>query len=244
MDFADIRLLHGDQGQGKSVTSVALPVDDYYANMNAVVSPAGEIINARALNEEEQDELEYRGVAYDQFKHIRIYSGVGSESKLISLPSNFTVRSPVKVFANFMLYGIRFVPINGARIIEYINDDVLFRDAWVLLDESVDVDRHDTMTKEGKMTGKFGAQVAKRDLHLVINSQYLHMIQGRYTLFATTRVLCAYDTDTKIVTLDVNQNSPMMQSVDYYAPPYFRFYKRGEVIKVSQTKIDKILTEA
>jgi len=240
MDYADIRLLSGEQGAGKSSTSVALPVDDYYEKLTGVVSSYGEYVKARSLNEDEESELESQGIAYDQFKHVRIFSDDGKESKVVSIPSNFMVVSPVKIFANFTLYGIRYVPIDGARIIEYMNTD-LMRDAWVILDESIIVDKQDTMTREGKMTQKFGAQVAKRDVRLIINSQYLNMVQGRYALFATTRVECSYDSNTHRITLDVNKNSPEMVSTSYYAPPYWRFYKRKEVIKVPQGKIDKAL---
>ena len=244
MDFADIRILHGDQGQGKSVTSVALVVDEYYDKMQSVVSPDGEIFKARALNDDEINWMEEREIFYDNLKHVRIFAGEAKDdrSKVISLPPNWTVLSPLKVFANFMLYGIKFVPINGNRIIEYINDDNFFRDAWCILDESTEVDKHDTMTREGKMSQMFGAQVAKRDLHLIINSQYTNMVQSRYVTFSTTRVLCSCDPDTKIVSLDVNVNSPMMVSTDYYCVPYWRFYKRGEVIKIAQERIDKVLS--
>lgn len=244
MDYADVRILHGDQGQGKSVTSVALATDDYYEKMTGMVSLQGQYIKARSLYEEEQLELEDRGIEYDHLKHVRVYSGIGKESKIIALPPDFMVLSPVKIFSNFTLYGLRYVPIDGARIIEYINDDTSFlRDAWVLLDESIIVDKHDTMTREGKMSATFGAQVAKRDLRLTICSQYLSMVQSRYNLFATTRVLCSYDMFTHIVTLDVNTRSPEMVSTSYYCPPYWRFYKRSEVVKVPQNKVDKILAD-
>ena len=246
MDFADIRTLNGDQGHGKSVTAVALPVDDYYANLNQVVSPEGELFRARALNEDEQYLFEERGLYYDPLRHVRIFAGEAKDdrSKIITLPLNWTVLSPVKIFANFHFYGIKFVLIDAYSLIEYMNEDNFFRDAWVILDESVQVDKQDTMTREGKLTQKFGAQVAKRDLHFVICVQYQHMLQSRMALFATTKVLCSYDSDTGIVSLDVNDNSPMMVSTDYYSIPYRRFYKRGEVIKVSQKKIDQILSTA
>lgn len=243
MDYADIRLLHGDQGQGKSCTSVALPTDEYYSRLTGVIAPNGQRFRARPLNPYEINAFEDRGLVYNLLKHVCIYRGTsGDESKIISLPNDWIVVSPLKIFANFHFYGIRYAPITGNKIIEYINTDT-FNEAWIILDESVEVDKQDTMTREGKMTQKFGAQVAKRDAHLIINSQYLNMIQGRFAMFATTRVQCSYDRDTKIITLDVNEKSPTMQSTSYYAPPYWKFYKRGEIVKVSQDKIDKILSK-
>lgn len=244
MDFADIRLLYGDQGQGKSVTSVALPIDEYYEKLTGIVSPQGEYLKARSLNDEEREEIEYRKPDVDlekePYKYVRVYSGIGNESKVVTLPYDFIVVSPVKIFANFTFYGVPYVHIDGVMIIEYMNSD-LFRNAWVVLDESVEVDKQDTMTREGKLTQKFGAQVAKRDVHMIINSQQLTMIQSRFALFATTRIGCSYDGNTYMVSLDVNRNSPVMQSFSYYSPPYWKHYRREELVKVSQGKIDRTL---
>ena len=112
---------------------------------------------------------------------------------------------------------------------------------WVLLSESVLVDKRDTMTSVGKFMVWFGAECRKRHLRMVIDSQYPSMVQSRFHLFATTRVECSYDEDTTIVTLDVNKNSPMMSSTSYVSFPYRRFFKTDEHMNIPQGKIDKAL---
>jgi len=246
MSFADVRLFFGDQGQGKSITAVASAIDDYYLYLTHVVSPEGELLKARALNEEEQVYLEAplkdggMGLKYNNLKHMRIFNDDGTKSKIVSVPSNFVVLSPVRVFANRMMYGIRYMYADLEHLIGYINTP-LMTNGWVLLSESVLVDKRDTMTSVGKFMVWFGAECRKRHLRMVIDSQYPSMVQSRFHLFATTRVECSYDEDTTIVTLDVNKNSPMMSSTSYVSFPYRRFFKTDEHMNIPQGKIDKAL---
>ena len=240
MDEADVRLIVGEQGSGKTTTGVALPVDDYYANVDAVISPNGERISAATLTSEEQEELEAGGVIYDPFHHVKIFNDDNSESKIIKLPDDFMIASSVKIFSNFTFYGVRYVPADLIRILEYVNSDFM-TNAWIIMDESIMTDKRETMTVVGKLMSWFGAQARRRNLHMVVISQYLNMIQSRFNLFAKTRVLCTYDKETRMVNLEVNNKSPVMQSTSYYAPNYWAFFKHDEIVRIPQGKIDKAI---
>lgn len=246
MSFADIRLLFGDQRQGKSITAVASVIDDYYQYLTHVVSPEGEVLNANALSEREQEYLEAPvnkgglGLYYNHLKHMRIFNDDGTKSKIVSVPSNYKVLSSVKVFANFHLYGIRFMFSGLEMLISYINEP-LMTNGWIVLDESVLTDKRDTSTLVGKFMVWFGAQCGKRHLRMVIASQYANMIQSRFHLFATTRVECSYDADTAIVSLEVNKSSPVMGSTNYLSTPYRKYFDTNEIVPIPQYRIDKAM---
>jgi len=240
-DEADIRLITGDQGAGKTTITTALPIDDIYANLTAIVNPkTGEYFRARALNEKEINLLLKRGISYHPFNHIKVFSGHGDESKIIAKPNNFIVDSPIRVFSNYHFYGIRFMYADLEKIITYINTPLMMN-GWIVLDESIMTDKRDTMTSVGKMMSWFGAQSRRRRIRMLIASQYANMTQGRFVQFAKTKVWCSYDSETHYVTLDVNKKSPVMNSTSFYAPDYWKFFKHDELVLIPQAKVDKAL---
>lgn len=244
MSFADVRLFFGDQGQGKSISATACAIDNYYHYLVYVISPEGETLKAKSLNQEEKLYLQAPvlagglGIAYDNLKHVKVFNNDCTKSKIIALPQEYMVQSPVKIFANRTLYGIRYMYTDEEHLIGYINSP-LMTNGWVILSESVMLDKRDTMTGAGKFMAWFGAECRKRHLRMAIDSQYPSMMQSRFHLFATSRVECSYDEDTTIVTLDVNGNSPVMESTSYVSYKYRRFFDTDEHMKIAQGKINK-----
>lgn len=240
---ADLRIISGSQGSGKSTICTALVVDDCYAHMTRIVNTkTGEYRKARALNEEEIQSLESKGIIYNILKHIRVYSNVDNSSRIIVKPDGWVIESPIRVFSNYHLYGIRYKYIGVEDIIESINDDTI-TDGWCCIDESTFVDRQDSMSTIVKMVSKFMAQARRRMLHVVIVAQESSMIATRLIMFSTTRVECSYDEDTYTIDYEVSANSKVMQSSTLYAPNYWKFFKTREIVKQPQFKVDKILTE-
>lgn len=244
--IADIRTIWGAQGSGKTNSAVAITVDYSYEQLNGLLNPiTGEFYKARALNEDEIKLLQSRRIVYHHLKHMRLFSNVDSSSKIIDktkLGKDWVITSPVRVFSNFKFYGIRYEYIGIGDIIENINSD-RFTNGIIIFDESVLTDKRDTMSAEGKMTAAFAAQVRRRKLRMIVIAQTLNMIQSRFNLFATTRAECSYDPDTHIISLEVNEKSPYMQSVDYYAPDYWKFYRHDEIVKVPQHKVDNLMAK-
>jgi hypothetical protein len=234
---AKITLITGSQRSGKSTTGIAYAIDDYYKNLNYIVSPTGERVKARSLNQEEKSLLKNRGVSYNMFNPIVALSDDEKQSKIIYIPKGWAVASSVRIFANFHLYGIPFVYTDLAMLIQYLNGDLL-KDAWMLSDESVMTSARNSMTKAGKIMQSFGATIGKRNLHFCQMSQYSGMIAQEYKIFATTRIDCTYDKHTHYVTCDIDKNGEPKQSVSFWAPTYWRFFDTNELIKVPQKRID------
>ena len=246
MNDADIRLITGDQGTGKTNTAVALVVDDCCEHVIGLFSPEGKYIKATPLKDRDKHLVEgvicIRGtrIPFNPHKHIRIYSDDGSDSRIITKPIDYMIDSSVRVFSNLDFFGLKFMRVDLVRIIENINTDLL-KDGWIVLDESFMTDRRDTMSNVGKMISWFGAQARRRNLHMVIVAQYLSMIQGRFNLFAKTKVLCSYNKYSREITLDVNRASEVMKSATYYAPEYWKYFKHDALVEVPQYRVDKTL---
>ena len=241
--YADVKIITGDQRQGKSTVLVAYPVDDYYNNLNAIVAPNGLRIKAKSVSKgvNPADNLLLRraGIVPSKFKYVRVFSEDERQSKLITIPKGYFVDSPVKIFANFTLFGISFVKISLDDVIRY-KDTPLFNDAWVLSDESAMTDARNSMTKAGILMAQFGATVGKRNAHFCVAAQYLEQIERRFRLFATTTISCTYDEDTQYVTVDVTRRGEKF-TTDFYQPLYRPFYKTQELIASPQHQIDRAL---
>lgn len=234
--YADVRIINGDQRQGKSTTDVAFAVDDSFTQLKGLRRADGKSLPARWVNKEERS-----GLTGSPFRYAVIFGATG-ESKIVEIPIDWTIVTPVKIFANFHLYGVPYVYISLADIIQYINTD-LFNNSWILSDESVMTDARNSMDAAGKIMAAFGATIGKRNAHMCLSTQYNEQIERRYRLFHTMRVLCSYEKSTKMITCDMKKRGEPSFSYDYYAPNYWPFFKSEELIPVPQEKIDRALAK-
>ncbi len=239
--YAKISLITGDQRNGKSTIGVSFPIGAYIREMTELISPNGEPIKAKCLTEEDKNILKKSGIRPNWLKYCRVFSDDSKESKIIRIPTDYMINSPVHIFANFHLYGVKFSYISLADIIEHINDETLFRDAWILSDESGMTDSRSSMEATGKLGALFYATIGKRNANFIVMAQYNEMVERRLRLFATMKILCSYDKDSKYITCEVKRNGEPEFSTDVYAPNYWRFFDSEELIKTPQYKIDKAL---
>lgn len=241
--FADVRLILGEQRGGKSTVLVAFPIGDYYDKMTGIIAPNGQIIKAKSVaksvNPADYTLLKRAGLYPNKFKYVRVFSEDEKQSKLITIPKGYMVDSPVHIFANFSIFGIRYVFISLDDVIRNMNTP-LFNDAWILSDESAMTDARNSMDKAGKLMAQFGATTGKRNAHFCIAAQYMEMIERRFRLFATTTITCSYDEDTQYVSLDVVRRGEKF-STDFYQPMYRKFYKTQEIIATPQYKQERAL---
>lgn len=233
--FADIRLIMGEQRSGKTETMVAFAKDDSYDQLNGIISPDGKTLKARTFNKQEYElyKDEY-GVILNRFSHVRVFSG--DESKIVKIPPGYKVLSPVRIFSNLHLYGLRYAYITLADIVQYLNSD-LFSNAWILSDESVMTDARNSMTHAGFIVATLGATIGKRNLHFCQTTQNYGMIEKRFRLFATMKVLCTYEASTRTINLEIKKRGEPVQSVSYWAPLYWENFDTNELIKVPEKKL-------
>ena len=237
---ADVRLITGDQRDGKTTVLVAYAKDDYYDNLSGIISPSGNKIKAKALTEKDKQLLRDNKIIPHPFRFVRVFSDDGKHSKIIRIPVGYNVLSPVKIFANFHLYGLRYKYTTLGELLEYINSD-LFTDCWVLSDESAWTDPRNSMTTFGKTVATFSATIGKRNVRFCQATQFSEMIERRLRLFWTTKCLCTYDKDTKMVTVDMTKKGEPSRSDDFYAPYYFPNFDSTERIPVPERFISRAL---
>lgn len=222
---ADIRVLTGDQGKGKSNTGVAYALDDYFENAN-VVFPSGN--------------------KYPIVSTFPYYLCKTGDGRILRLPKNYRERgirieSPIRIFANFHLYGVKYTYADLPFIINNLNSSLL-RYAWFLIDENHFVDKRYSMSTIGKiMAGSgFAGSIRKRHLHLILMMQYKSFVELRLRVFATTTILCDYNEFTKYIDLTISRKGERKkQSVSFYAPQYWKYYDTDELMPVPEHMIER-----
>lgn len=247
--FADIRLFVGEQRSGKSTTMVGFSIEDYMKFMTGVSKIDGHgntlsTIKARCLNKADLEILCNSGIQFNPYinyslLYCRIFDK-NNESAIIKIPDDCIVESPVHIFANFHLFGVRYAFISIVDIITYINTD-MFDNAWILSDESVMNDPRNSMEATGKLMATFGATIGKRNAKLCLATQLTEMMERRFRAFANTTITCSYDETTRLITAAIKRRNEDESEVDIYEPQYRRFFKSEEKILVPQSKINNAL---
>ena len=239
--YANISLLWGDQGGGKSTLGTALAIDDAHEHITGLMSPSGnEIVKASTLTKEDVRAFINAGMAPNKLKYARIYKG--NESKIVKIPSDYIVLSSTKIFANYHIYGVKAVLMSMADVVEYM-DTPLFNDSWILLDEGGGVKARQSMEGIGKLAADFYMTIRKRNARLVEMTQYARMMDVYLRLAGTTRINCSYDEDTFMITCEVSKRKEPTYTFEFYAPKYWKYFDTNDIIETPQYRKDRVLAE-
>ena len=155
-----------------------------------------------------------------------------------------------KVFANFHLYGIKYVYANLSMIVEYLNTSLMSatgdEEVYVVIDESyIGGDARMGMTLMTRVLTWFGSQIRKRKLHLILIAQHGRMIDWRFRFFMTEHVLCSFNEKTNYIELKITRKGERKKkSINYFAPKYWKYYDTNELPQIPQKILDKVLVGA
>ena len=153
--------------------------------------------------------------------------------------------SSVKIFANFHLYGIRYVYADLSTILEYLNSN-LIKEGYIVIDESyIGGDARMGMTLMTKILTWFGSQIRKRGLHLILIAQHGRMIDYRFRLFMTEHILCSYNEKTQMITLTIVERGKKKKRIlSYKGTQYWKYYDTNELPQIPETLLAKALMTA
>lgn len=217
---AHITMIEGDQGKGKSGTGTGLVVDAYD-------------IDCVRVWQEETFGMSYEVKSFDRDTRIaRIIKN--GEIKHIRIPDSYKLWTPMKVFSNFHLWGIRYVYCPSFwHILDWLKKDIIV-DGWLLLDEAyIGVSAHESMTKFGKEWRKSGFQYRKMRLEVVIITPVAKLIEKYLRLTPTRHILCKEaNQKTGLITIEITEKGvPGKKEITYDSRRYRRNYNTNERIK-------------
>jgi hypothetical protein len=235
---ADVRLCLGDQRNGKTTTCVAFIKDEYYDKMDGLISPSRQFIKARTLDDDDKHQLSSQKIYPDPFKYCRAL--LGNESKIISIPKGYLVSSPVRIFSNIHLYGLKYIYVPIEYFVEHVNDD-LIEHGWFLAEDSAMNNPRNAMSSVGKIFAQWSQTIGKRHLHYCQATQFPNMVEVYLKQFAVMRVVCSLNKNSNMVTLDINKKGEPAQTKSYYAPNYWMNYDPDERVKIPESSQQKAL---
>lgn len=173
--------------------------------------------------------------------------GSGKTNTAVGKLKDAINRDPsTKIFANFHLYGIKYVYADLATIVSYLNSDFI-TDGYIVIDESyIGADARRGMTLMGQVMTWFGSQIRKRGLHLILIAQHGRMIDYRFRLFMTEHIMCSYNEKTYMITLTIIERGGKKpkRTFSYYAPQYWGNYNTNELPQVPESLLAKTLLTA
>jgi hypothetical protein len=181
-----------------------------------------------------------------EYAHITIIEGdqgSGKSNTAVGMVvDDYKKDNTRRIYANFHLYGVRYMYLPLPVLLEYLNSD-LIRDAWVLVDEGyIEGDKRDSMNSLAKTVTKFRNQIRKRKIDFVLIAPDSTELDFRWRKVATKRILCTYNPKTKRITMYIKKKGvTRTKVVSYYAPQYWKYFRTDEVREIPSGQISKAL---
>lgn len=228
MAKANVTLVEAQMGEGKTNTATAILVDDYFAHIKAIVSPEGHTFPVMPYKLDTVKLLPLPGEGDEQ------------EPKIITIPRNYSTISSTKLFANYHLYGIKYVLSDPMTMLEYLNTGVISSGKMIIDEAYITGEARRGMNSLSLLYTWFGQQMRKRDIELYLLVQHGRFIDWRFRYIAKQKILCRYNEKTfKIKLLVQNLSKGTEKVLSYYAPQYWRFFDTNELPPVPEKMLIK-----
>lgn len=174
--------------------------------------------------------------------------GMGKSTTIVARAVDAHKKDPtIKIYANFHLYGIKYVYLPLPLMLEYLNSG-LIQDGYLLIDEAyISGDAREGMTAVVRMITKMANQMRKRHLHLYMTIPNAKMIDWRYRWAVTEKIMCiSYNEKTHEITLLIKnkRKSRKPRKITYDGSQYWKYYYTDELLEIPQGQIAKAIQGA
>jgi hypothetical protein len=237
-------LIGGEQGSGKSNTGTARTIDDAIKHIVAIKRyDDGKIFQAKSLDKDEKKWVTDKGysITYDTVKVRTTDKGW----RIMQIPPRFIIIPSIHIYANFHLYGVKYLYLTWPQIIEMLEAEQM-EDGRLEIDEfHMFGNVRDCMSSLGKVLAKDSYTFRKRHLDVDIMCANERLADFAVRLVVTERRLCSYDERTGIVTNTITgKKYPQPKDVSYPAWQYRKYYKTDELFHAPSGQVNKAIQQA
>jgi hypothetical protein len=236
---APICLIVGEQGGGKSTVMACRAVDATYKRLTRVRLFLGKDNEG---NEHYYD-VKARPVLNDKGYSIVGYAMIylpNEEPFVAEVPENAcAIADGLRIFYNGHYYGINYMHVELADIIENINS-ALFMDGIINVDEGyIGGGNRTGMTVLGDTITKFQYQIRKRRIYFNIASPQDGIMDTRFRTTRTERIVCSYNEDTFRITTKIQKAKKQEKTIDFDPRGYWKYFRTEERFKQPENKLAK-----
>lgn len=151
-----------------------------------------------------------------------------------------------RIYANYHLYGIKYVYMRVAEMMATLNDPKAFRNAIYIIDEAyVEGECRRGNNPLTVLLTEVAQQMRKRKIELFIIVQNGRYLDWRFKWIMTRRIMCRSNDKThriKLTIKDMVKNTERKSS--FWAPQYWKYFDTDELPHFPQKLIDRAIEYA
>ena len=148
-----------------------------------------------------------------------------------------------RIYANYHLYGVKYVYMRVSDMIKTLNDPKVFRNAKYVIDEAyIEGECRRGNNPLTVMLTEVSQQMRKRKIELYIIVQNGRFLDWRFKWIMTRRIVCKYNEKTfrvKLIIKDMIKNVERKRS--FWAPQYWKYYDTDELPHIPKKMVDRAL---
>jgi hypothetical protein len=241
---AKLTMIVGEQGSGKSTILAAKAVDATYKGLTRIRV----FLPDRGDGQEHYYDVKASPALNEEGKPIIGYATIylpNKEPFIAQVPVNaYAIADGVRIFYNGHYYGIRYMHVETADIIQYINT-ALFMDGIINYDEGyIGASNRSSMSSLGQTITDSMNQIRKRRIHFNIASPQDGQLDRRFRLTRTERIICSYDEVKGEVTAKIQKAKKREKIISFDATLYRPYFNTNERYKLLESKVSKAYQEA
>ena len=170
--------------------------------------------------------------------------GRDGETKIITIPRDYTIIPSAQIFTNYKLYGIKYVRCTVHDLFQWLNNDIIM-DGILGIDESyIELESRRSGSHSNVILTHFLQQVRKRHLELYLLVQHGRFLDWRSKYIATREITCRFDERTQRVHLIIkNVRKNKERTISYWAPQYWRFFDTDETPEMPDKMYSKAISK-
>jgi hypothetical protein len=215
---AKVTIVSGDQRSGKTCYAVGKVVDAYRKDCVRVYCEQVLKINCEVI------------AYYKQDRVAKIK--VNGQTKLIQIPTNYKLVTPLRIFSNIHLYGVRYVYIPSFyHLAKWLKLGII-SNGWLIMDEAhVGMGARAGMTKLGQDLVVQCMQLGKSKLEVLLITHIPRLIDWVGRMIPTRSVHCTYDEKKRVINFTLKKKGePNPVEHHFDATQYWPNYRSNEKV--------------
>ena len=235
-------LIEAPMGGGKTNTVQGLVTDDYVAGIYGIKSPEDKMYPCRPLKI--VSDFSSNGlVPGDILVQLEC-----EDERIVKVPEDFETFSTTKIFANYHMYGIRYVYASFNEILTMmeaynnrpVEEHIMKDSKWVIDEGWLGAESRRGMSPLTIIITEYAQLMRKLNIELFWLTQHARFLDWRIRYIAKRKILTKMNKQTHVCRLLIqNLQEGKEKVVSYYAPTYWRYYDTNEVPPMPQNLIRK-----